>query len=821
MNMLKKFKLRILGALVLVPLAIMSGCTGDTNTPATTGTGNDSVQGVVIDTVSGAPLSGVTVKSGWATAVTDKSGVYNLGTAPYTINSGNIAMPDATYVVAIDTTTNTGAAAAGYGSTYFRRVSVGQAASDANILRIGQLNATVKGNVLNSNGTYAALATVTLTYVANGANESTATQNTAQTLTASSLSAVTATDGTYSITKVEAGSQFTLQARNAAGTHTTRSNTYQAAAAAGTTYAATVLPPINNYTYGGNNGNNDTNLTFAAAPDGNQPLTLVSAAITVGAATATSVQSGDFAAGASTITYTFSRAVAASAYTATAGVYQADGAAPLNSLMNDINITGTTKLGNVAYTVAWGTDMKTLTVTFTTSPSMVYTVNILNALNKFKDAAGVAYNNATTATLLNTPTAQIAFSTSGSPAVGTLSATPISRTTGTPAGDTTISIAPVTNMAGYYLYVSRYVNDVLTVNPTAYHTGGAKRVLTVPSVNLNANAAGGGQDFDAGANNLSAFAALGNGGVTGFYNGINKISYKVKVVYLNADRIELPVNTTADFLIDDKTKVPIAYVASAAAFAASTTATDLSIGSYPAVTVNTASSTAAVTNGTQGRAKSTNSGVVNNKFIFPDIRTIDSTTAGGTAGIPATFTGSYYAFDTNDLTTTKQYAFVAKVTFGDQMIASQVTDGTKWGITDTAAVGATVAPLAQVIGLRTNNTSYVSNIASGGCENVSLGEAVANTPGGTAKCYAGVTLVVNSVTYDVNTLVATINYGLNWSFTQPYTVGNPAISEFLAGANPAGTGTVYRINVPDFRFTFAGTDLNGNAVTYGTTAKGF
>lgn len=839
MNMLKKFKLRILGALVLVPLAIMSGCTGDTNTPSTTGTGNDSVQGAVLDTVSGQGIAGVTVKSGWATVVTDKSGVYNLGSAPYTINSGNLAMPDAAYVVAIDTTTATGAAAAGYGSTYFRRVTVGQTLnSDANILRIGKLNATVKGNVLNANSSFNAGATVTLTYFANGGNASTTTgANNSPVLTASSLSTVTATDGTYSIGKIEAGSQFELTARSADGKFTATAGAYLAggstAAASlgsvpagssgtlgttyGTAFAGVTLPPIDNFTFGGTNGNNSTNIVFAAAPDGNQQLVVGAATISVAAGTAATASQGDFTAGTTVITFPFSRAVRATPYTATGGVFQATGTGlPLNptlinSLLNDVDVNGVAKLGNLTYSVAFATDMKSLTVTFTTSPAYIYTVSINKVLNKIVDENGVAYNNGAA---IATTAGVVAFSTSGSPAIAGVPAAPVSvpgLKTGV-AGDSTIVIAPVTNAIGAYVYVSKRVNGVVVVDYTAFTNGAAPSTKTpVPfsvPVNLAAVAPGAGNDRFVQGVALGAFQTINAGtsvaAAQPFFGGIDKVDYLVKVVYVTSEKVELTANTVSAIVIEDKTAPQVQGITTAAL------AVIAPSGAAPAT----------------GRAVTSNvvGTTLPNTAVTPNINTVASVAAGGTAALAASFSGDVYA-DTVPSSGTNNKVFVAKVTFNDQMVKAVVEDGTKWNITDTSNVGAVATtPISYVSGSSTNGGAYAGNcVAVAGFPGVPAAGAPAPLAG--TACTASISLNgVPTVTYNTATQEATVTYSLKWTFAQPTIIvpagGTTYTNNEYAAAN-AGTGSVYQIGVPNFYFTFAGNDLNSNALIYANTKKGF
>lgn len=95
MNMLKKLKLRILGALVLVPLAIMSGCTGDTTNNSSTNpnpnafTPKGTVSGLLRDSVTNVPLAGATIAIMDRTAVTDAHGLFTITNVPAINGAGN------------------------------------------------------------------------------------------------------------------------------------------------------------------------------------------------------------------------------------------------------------------------------------------------------------------------------------------------------------------------------------------------------------------------------------------------------------------------------------------------------------------------------------------------------------------------------------------------------------------------------------------------------------------------------------------------------------------------------------------------------------
>lgn len=808
MNMLKKLKLRILGALVLVPLAIMSGCTGDTNTPSEQGTGKDSVQGVVIDTVSGKPIAGATVKSGWGTVTTDLQGVYNLGNAPYTINTGNIAMPDATYVVAIDTTTAKGLV--GYSSTYFRRVSVGQNLSDANILRIGKTNSSVKGLVLNADGTFNAGATVTLTYVANAGNEATA-NNFSPIITASSLAGVTATDGSYTISGVESGSQFVLYARSADGRFTIGSSY---AGSAGTNAACFVLPPIDGYVFQGSNGAysssnvnaiTSTTIYFAPLPDGAQPLQLLPVQISVdgaatqpgqtqatvnpasggiGGTTVVATSGGDFAPGVTTVTYQFTKAVKQTPYTNTFAAFQSGGDL---SVLQDIYVNQIAKNGNVQVSsLAWSTDMTKLSIKFLSTAGMVYTVSIDNVLKKIIDANGAGFGLAG-GIAVNGPNAAavgsgITFTTNGSGmTLGAIPASPISRTTGTAAGDLSLTIQPVLNAAGYYVYISKYLNDTLTIPPTAYTNAagvaGQKRLFTGTTFNLVGTA------IDTVTDGLLWLnpAYVAADAKTAFYDGVNKVSYKVKVVYVTANKDELAANATTEFTVDDKTKVGLSPVV-------------LLTGSIRATDAAKTDLVLAGTQTTQRLISSTTDANPN----APAVNPLTNATGTLAAGVAANLTGVYSSTAANSTTATP-YKVVWY--FDEQMKSSDMVVG-NFGIADTAA-NTTTGQYAYAVGVSTNAGAY-----AGLCILA-------------ANCPVSLSLTATAVSYDSAAKTATVTYTAGYSFTQPNGTGG-TVNEVGAAVN-VGVGSTYNILSVGlgFRFTYAGNDLNANGVKYTGTNKGF
>ncbi|MEI6208414.1 MAG: hypothetical protein WCP20_16680 [Desulfuromonadales bacterium] len=541
MNMLKKLKLRILGAIVLVPLAILSGCTGDTNT-TNTPTATDVVAGVLRDAQTGAPIVGAVIKSGWSSATTDATGNWNLGSPAIATNVTN-GVPQG-YAVSIDTRGVTAPiniaaqatkAATNYPNIVYRNVSASTpgAIAGVNVLTVGQQVVTIKGLVtLATTDAATTGGTVELYYTETQANNNfgigATTVNTVALNGFVYKSSAIGADGTFTFTNCEYGANYTAAAANTAGT----------------LYGSAIVA---------NNGQMvanliaNVNIKIGTTDQQTQQIATVAATVGTAAATVTGASSTGVAAvptfgtatselnpGTTTVTYTFTKNFSAAnlAYLATS---QAGG-----QFYNDLYVQYASKAGNVPYSVA--TTANTIAITFETATSGIYAVDLCVAAGKL----GLVNTGVAPANLY--ARARVVFSTTGGDsilAVGALRLYSINSATPT----FTYDWAPVTGAKKYNVYaqaVQTFLDGTSNV-----HTWVLAPAGTVITANYTFSPA--------------AFIAASWGPtlpIDVFYetDGV-RLSYNLKVRAVNSDGLEAADQATANIVNVNNLPSMVAYSA--------------------------------------------------------------------------------------------------------------------------------------------------------------------------------------------------------------------------------------------------------------------
>lgn len=536
MNMLKKLKLRILGALVLVPLAIMSGCTGDTNS-TTTPTATDEVSGTLRDAASGQPIAGAVIKSGWGTATTDATGNWNLG-HPSIATAVNNGTPQG-YAVSIDTrnvtfigaaaqTLATRAAATFYPNIVYRDVfAATPGLGGTNKLAVGQQTVTIKGLVAGANGAFTTGGTVELYYGETQPNNNFGIAATNVVGAGNGFvykSQAIGADGTFTFTNCEYGAVYTAAAANTAGT----------------------LYGVAQANVGQMVGNLIANVYIQLGTTDIQPMQVatVTGSVAGAAATVTGVNTtaataptfatatAELPSGATTITWTFTKNFTAAnlAYLATSQIG--------GEFYNDLYVGYASKAGNLPYTVA--TTANTIAVTFTTATSGIYAVD-LNA-----SAAKLGLVNVSPVTVPVTPYAaargRVVFSTTGGASVAAVGALRLYSLAG---GNFTFDWAPVNGAKSYNVYVALVQN---------FQDGTSKthQYVSVTPVTLRTE--------------TYTFPAAGIAGITPptaldtfTENGGVRLSYNILVRAVNSDGLESADQAAATSV--NNLPATVAYVA--------------------------------------------------------------------------------------------------------------------------------------------------------------------------------------------------------------------------------------------------------------------
>jgi hypothetical protein len=491
MSMFKRIKTTILGALVLVPLAIMSGCTGDTNTSSVTNPNPNpfqpkgTVSGVLTDSVTAAPIGNADVYIMDRHAVTGAQGQFTITNVPANTPVGTEAGAAGTdaYNVVIDMTNVNSALVAknaaavkypaiAYTAVTVKYTSLGETSGGtgtgtnhdtpvdgfvANILpTIGKLDGGVKIQVVNKT-TKQPVGGATVTLVSGPgvglANTGNATTGNVHVIEQKSSDATT---GIVTFSGIEAGKAFHVVAQkgNLVGNYD-------------------VFSGIDNVTleYLNQQDMFTTTAGFPGlGPDGVNDALEISSVDTVPPVVIanTPANLSDIAAGVTTVKFTFSEPIKATGY----ALAVTDAGSTAGGLWKDlvVNFLGP-KVGNVVYTAKWLTsaddatitqEMTVLAVTLTTNAASKYSVSI----------AGTALvdnsNNALAASAKNTVT----FTTSGG---ATVTAPVVTRTT-----DTTVDWATVSNAFQYRVKVETFVNG-LSTGVSAYSTSDTHfDVTTVP-----------------------------------------------------------------------------------------------------------------------------------------------------------------------------------------------------------------------------------------------------------------------------------------------------------------------------------------------------
>jgi hypothetical protein len=368
----------------LIGGGLMVGC----GTSVPTG-GNESaealkptgtIQGVIKDSSTGAPIKGVEVDIGVASAKTNSNGVFTLEDVPATesveINNGtqitgnytaSINFDDAdgdypkymttTFAVQFtsleDASLDQSSAAGGGGgesvSSNHDTPVVGLGAS-VGTMTVGQLNTTLNGAILVKE-TNAAVAEVYTVQLKNAANEIVQTVDSDAT-------------GVFSFTEVEAAANHTITVFNA---------DYSMSGTTGTFTTAT----DNGITTLGVGG--QENPVLVVGTDAANPY-IYNIAINDG--TTDFENKADIGAATSaTVTFTFSEAMKADGYAV--GVVPTSGTELYDHVT--ANFDGN-KAGNIAHSMAWNTDMTALTVTIPSlAASSLYSVTIDGTNNTLMD----------------------------------------------------------------------------------------------------------------------------------------------------------------------------------------------------------------------------------------------------------------------------------------------------------------------------------------------------------------------------------------------------------------------------------------------------
>jgi len=409
MGTMQKLKKYLLPFLLLGIIAMMSACTGDTNTNSVTNPDPNTlmpvgtIQGILIDKCTNQPIANATVDIGVAQAVTTVDGQFVLRNVPATKGPEHV---NGTYQVTINLKAVNAALAASapkYPDFVFDCASVvytdlGDAGKDTSSnhatpvdylaqgvkFYAGKAASTIKGKVLNGKSFVpGANYTVTLTSLGSNASQ-VATGGAAWGMNVGTVT--TDATGAFAFTNVEAGQQFKITATSAAGD-----------------FSGCVTPVCSDCDGGTVNAGN----VLVFATDTLCPIINAT----------TPFNNSDIDPVNNTVTFTFSKPIKANAKNSGQGLTASD-TTGLYSLIN-VEFLGN-KAGNIPYTVS--TNLDSTTNTFTTITVTIpnlgaagsYSVTLpAGAASLLKDASGnVLADSATNCTAFSGKT--VSFTTFGS-----------------------------------------------------------------------------------------------------------------------------------------------------------------------------------------------------------------------------------------------------------------------------------------------------------------------------------------------------------------------------------------------------------------------
>lgn len=611
----------------------MAGCSNDTNV-SPSNSANDVVAGVLRDAQSGQPIVGAVISSGWATATTDSTGTWNLGTpvvatlvtggAPQgyavSINTANVTSP-----INVQTDLKDDAKKASvYPSVVYRNVSAATVGNvnGVNILTVGKQTGTVRGLVAGPNGLWTTGGKVELYYTETQANNNFGSNGTAVAGNLNGFvykSADIGADGTFSFSNLEYGANYSVAAQNTAGTLYGNAQANLGNSVAGlvanvyVTIGTTDIQPQIVASISATVGETAANVTAVAGS---------------GAAPTFATATAELTPGATKVVFTFAKAFTQAQlnYLATSQVG--------GEFYNDVYVQYATKAGNVPYTLAVDTTAKTIAVSFTTATSGLYAVDINAVVNKF---AGFPGNNGgvTVATRNRT-----VFSTTGGTAVAAVTAPRLLAVTpaSTSSASFTFDFAPVAGAKSYNAYgqvVETFVDGTTKAHGFTSLAGVFSTAATNP----------------VGAAPVVANVQFATAVLPFTENDSVSLSYNVNVRAVNSDGLVSADLSTLLTLSDDPRVLTVYEVAAGTA-----AGNGAAKGLRP---------TAARVNDTAAAAQIA----------------IAKTTATADA-----LSGTYTDGTTNTL-------LKSTITFSEPMIKSEVENVAKWTITDTGLAAAAAANL--------------------------------------------------------------------------------------------------------------------------------
>lgn len=531
--------------LLAVAMLASFGCSGDT-TVSSSQQGTDTISGVLRDPATNAPIAGAVIKNGNATCTTDAQGMWTLGGFIIPTGGGaDAATNNLQFIVSVVPPTGKG-----YPAQVFRTIF--GSATAINNVTVGKLNATVKGRIVNADGSAAVGATVYLTYGTDSDTLGTAA-GTVYTFNQTTKT-VTDANGIFSIANVETGARVVVIAQSADG-------------------AFSGLWPANNTLKLANTDNFTNNLNaqwtgvavaaatgqggapfmFGAVTDLNLPLVTLAPTISIkGGAFAGGLNNGEFAAGATVVRFALNKAIPQNAYTSSV------------SFTNDLFVGSVAKGGNVPFTVEFvknsAGSITAIDVKFTTGVSQIYTINLgdrtdtPDVAGRYQIQAGslLAKLGVATGVSANGFNRVVFATDSGSTPVAA-PAPKVPNQGKSYLGDGAVAWDPVAGANAYRIFVSKTEAGVSTgyIMANAVDANGKPIDQAHCTFNLTAF-----------INTLPVGSVLYNGGPTKsiYFNGLNTITYSVKVYALGTDKVLSEAKAGAVTCLD-KTKVQAATTA--------------------------------------------------------------------------------------------------------------------------------------------------------------------------------------------------------------------------------------------------------------------
>ena len=482
-----KIKQTIILSVILASSISMTACNrpsndvnNSTNTSSTSTSVSDlsrispvgTVQGNLIDAVTQQPIVGAVIDAGLASATTNQNGEFVLANLPATAinpNAGAAATLNGNYEVSINlkgVTSPVNMADATIAKRYpdfsFKQAQVVYTSDVGHPLTgvakgyqftVGKQSATVVGTVTDAKGQpVAAGYNVTLYSAVNAQNSATGNTGQGPVVTATPAASnsghiigttTTNASGQFTFANIEAGVNVVIAAQDTANTlygeqaiktpteGATRTLAFQSADAVVVKSTDTTLPKV-----------------VSVTPENNSDITPA----------------------ATSVIFTFSEPIKQTSVIADVSPSNPNG---LYSLV-DVNFTGSKPLAsNLAHSLAWSADRKTLTVTLpAVGASSMYTVDISRAQPQLKDDAD---NAVATVVAKYTEKLAVNFTTNGgataaAPTIALVNAASInatSLTTGAPVA-TTLNWLPTSGAKGYNVY--RTMNEVWGATTVAHPT---------------------------------------------------------------------------------------------------------------------------------------------------------------------------------------------------------------------------------------------------------------------------------------------------------------------------------------------------------------